>query len=261
MKRIFNSYRMLKYTANMSYDEKAQAIEYIQNTLGSSSGTPLSCMCRDKVKYAEQLRDEGVLGASDDIYTSKLQNSEPSVLGIMVNGVDYDFSAIDDIWGLNLRANKELRTKYCTDLIEEERLKKYNADDVDTCVDKLGDTFLSAKQTCGPLRPINETEHYKCLKCTWLDSGAWTAIGCIHSDFSKTVERLFTIALGFGGLSALGCIIYASFLMQTSAGNPEKTKKAQELITSCIAGLILIIFSVFILRVLGVDILRIPGFS
>ena len=38
-------------------------------------------------------------------------------------------------------------------------------------------------------------------------------------------------------------------------------KKAQELITSCIMGLMLIIFSIFILRLIGVDILKIPGFE
>ena len=41
----------------------------------------------------------------------------------------------------------------------------------------------------------------------------------------------------------------------------EKIKKAQDLLTSCIMGLMLIIFAVFILRLVGVNILRIPGFS
>ena len=50
-------------------------------------------------------------------------------------------------------------------------------------------------------------------------------------------------------------------MMQTSQGNPEKLKKAQEMLTSCIMGLMLIIFSVLILRLIGVDILKIPGFN
>ncbi|HRN70302.1 MAG TPA: pilin [Candidatus Woesebacteria bacterium] len=92
--------------------------------------------------------------------------------------------------------------------------------------------------------------------------GVWTGIGCVRTNFSDFItDTIFRTGLGIAGLIALGCIIYASFLMQTSQGNPEQIQKAQEMITSCITGLIMIIFSVFILRVIGVDILRIPGFS
>lgn len=92
--------------------------------------------------------------------------------------------------------------------------------------------------------------------------GAWTAIGCIKADFSSTLQNtLFPLFIGLGGLISLGCIIYASFLLQTSMGEPEKITKAQELMTSCITGLIVILFSIFILRVIGVDILRLPGLN
>ena len=117
---------------------------------------------------------------------------------------------------------------------------------------------------CGALNDsmFNPDEYQSCMKCNYLEKGVWTAIGCVYSDFSKTIkEVIFPVAIGFAGLISLGCIIFASFTMQTSAGDPEKIKKAQELITSCIAGLIVIIFSVFILRVIGVDILRIPEFG
>jgi len=69
------------------------------------------------------------------------------------------------------------------------------------------------------------------------------------------------MGIGLAGLIALLCIIYAAFMIQISSGNPERIKKAQELLTSCIMGLMLIIFSVFILRLIGVDILKIPGFT
>jgi len=120
----------------------------------------------------------------------------------------------------------------------------------------------TAKEYCGALKKYSEEEYVKCYNCLYEDKGTWTAIGCVYSDFSKTItEVIFPVAIGFAGLISLGCIIFASFTMQTSAGDPEKVKKAQELITSCIAGLIVIIFSVFILRVIGVDILRIPEFG
>jgi hypothetical protein len=67
--------------------------------------------------------------------------------------------------------------------------------------------------------------------------------------------------VGLAGLIALACIIYSTFVLQTSGGNPERIKKAREYLTSCIVGLLLIIFSVFILNVIGVNILQIPGFQ
>ena len=122
-----------------------------------------------------------------------------------------------------------------------------------------------AAKMCRNITDVDE--RVKCHECVSSDGandlgGAWTAVGCIKADFSTTLqERLFPLFISFGGLISLGCIIYASFLLQTSMGEPEKITKAQELMTSCIAGLIMIIFSVFILRVIGVDILRLPGLN
>lgn len=103
-------------------------------------------------------------------------------------------------------------------------------------------------------------ERQRCPTCA-AEGGIWTSIGCLHGNLHKfIVEDVLGKALGFGGLIAILCVIYVVFTLQTSAGNPEKLKKARELLTSCIVGLLLIIFSVFILKLIGFDILRIPGF-
>ncbi len=100
-----------------------------------------------------------------------------------------------------------------------------------------------------------------CLACS-NDGGVFSGIGCIKTDTKKFIEEtVFGLGIGLAGGFSLLCIIYAAFMMQSSQGNPEKLKKAQEMITSCIMGLMLIIFSVFILRLIGVNILRIPGFG
>ncbi len=99
-----------------------------------------------------------------------------------------------------------------------------------------------------------------CVNCA--SGGVWTAIGCIDNDLNKFItEKLLTMGIGLAGIIAILCIIYSAFMMQTSQGSPEKIKKAQELLTSCIMGLMLIIFSVFILRLIGINILGIPGFK
>lgn len=108
---------------------------------------------------------------------------------------------------------------------------------------------------------LSGVEKEKCINCT--QGGAlWTGIGCVPLTVNPLInDYLLTIGVGLAGGIALLCIIYAAFQLQTSQGSAEKIKKAQELLTSCIMGLMLIIFSVFILKLIGVDILRLPGFS
>lgn len=68
-------------------------------------------------------------------------------------------------------------------------------------------------------------------------------------------------AVGIGGGIAFLLILYAGFMIMTSAGNPERLKAGQELITSAISGLILLIFSIFILKFIGIDILGLNSFG
>lgn len=119
---------------------------------------------------------------------------------------------------------------------------------------------------CENIKSVNEQSD--CVKCvngnnTDKTVGVWTSAGCVYtSNMKMFIEKtILGFGVGLAGIIALLCIIYASFRLQTSSGNPESIKKAQELLTSCIIGLMLIIFSVFILRLIGVDILRIPGFG
>ena len=109
--------------------------------------------------------------------------------------------------------------------------------------------------------------------------GAWnvtnginTAFGCIRlfdaniaatggADMSVFLSWILTWAIGLGGGIAFLLIIWAGFMIMTSSGDPERLKAGQELLTSAIMGLIMLIFSLFILEFIGVDILAIPGFG
>lgn len=92
-------------------------------------------------------------------------------------------------------------------------------------------------------------------------SGVWTAVGCLQTTSGEFVTQLLQVGSGIAGGIAFLLIIFGGFKMMMSAGNPEKMNEAKELITSAIVGLLFIIFSVFILRLIGVDILGIPGFE
>ncbi len=56
-------------------------------------------------------------------------------------------------------------------------------------------------------------------------------------------------------------MLFGAFQIMTSQGDPERLKAGKELIGSALAGLLMIIFSVFLLQLIGVQILQIPGFS
>ncbi len=126
--------------------------------------------------------------------------------------------------------------------------------------------FESAAAICQRYIDTDDTDALaKCNTCMQNndidEKNFYTALGCIDTSIDGIITMVFTLGLGISGTTALFCIIYAAFIMQTSQNNPERIQKAQETITSCITGLILIIFSIFILRVIGVDLLRIPGFG
>jgi len=92
--------------------------------------------------------------------------------------------------------------------------------------------------------------------------GIQTALGCIPTkDTTQFVGWLLKFAIGIGGGIAFLLMIFGGFKIITSSGNPEAVKAGQELITSALMGLIFIIFSVFLLQLIGVKILQIPGFG
>lgn len=81
------------------------------------------------------------------------------------------------------------------------------------------------------------------------------------SVLAPRVNTILVYAMGVGGVVAFILIIIGAFQIILSAGSPDRVKAGKEMITSAIAGLFLIIFSVLILRIVGYDILKIPGFS
>lgn len=100
--------------------------------------------------------------------------------------------------------------------------------------------------------------------CNGDQTGIQTAIGCIHVLASSPEQFLGQIlgwAVGIGAGIAFLLILYAGFMTMTSTGNPERLKAGQELLTSAISGLILMILSVFVLKVIGIDILGLCKFG
>ena len=119
-----------------------------------------------------------------------------------------------------------------------------------TCHTTSPGTYPSPKE--------EEQQDPTCKQGTGID----TAIGCIPiTDTNAFIGFILRWAIGIGGGIAFLLIVYAAFMIMSSSGNPERLKAGQELLTSAIAGLIMLIFSVFILKVIGVDILGLGKFG
>ena len=88
-----------------------------------------------------------------------------------------------------------------------------------------------------------------------------TALGCIPFEPVALVGWVLRWGIGIGGGIAFLLMAFASFQLMTSTGDPEKIKAGQEMFVSAGAGLLFIIFSVFLLQLIGADILKMPGFG
>lgn len=86
-----------------------------------------------------------------------------------------------------------------------------------------------------------------------------TALGCVNTGPGGFVSDILSIAIGIAGGVAFVLMVIGAIRMLVSAGDPEALAAGRDMLTSAIAGLLFIIFSVVILRIIGVDVLKIPG--
>lgn len=88
-----------------------------------------------------------------------------------------------------------------------------------------------------------------------------TALGCIPTDPAGLVKWVLKFAILMGGGIAFLLSVFGGVSIILAGGNPEKINSGKEIIGSALTGLLFIIFSVFLLRFIGYDILQLPGFA
>jgi len=123
--------------------------------------------------------------------------------------------------------------------------------------------FLSLLLTVSLFLASNTKALAVSVDCTAFNGtkGINTALGCISYDATSGgfVNSLLTIIIGLGGGVALLLILYGVFIVTSSAGIPEKLKSGNEIITSAVAGLLFIIMAIFLMNLIGIKILALPG--
>lgn len=120
--------------------------------------------------------------------------------------------------------------------------------------------------------PLNPTpfplpKQWALAGCNWVDAsgqqhpGIKTGLGCLpRTPSGVTLWALRLAAQVAGGLALLFLLIGGAKWV-TSAGDPKAVMEAKETITAALAGLILVVFSVLILKIIGYEILHLPGFA
>lgn len=91
--------------------------------------------------------------------------------------------------------------------------------------------------------------------------GIETALGCLSADTSGFTTQLLTFLAGIAGAVSLIIMLMATVQIMTGGDNAEQVKKGKELFTGAITGLLFIIFSVTLLKIIAGDIIQLPGFN
>lgn len=93
------------------------------------------------------------------------------------------------------------------------------------------------------------------------DKAIDTALGCLPVSTSGFTSSLLSFLAGTAGAISLVIMLIATIQIMTGADNAEQVKKGKELFTGAITGLLFIIFSVTLLKIIAGDIIQLPGFN
>lgn len=88
-----------------------------------------------------------------------------------------------------------------------------------------------------------------------------TALGCVPVDMGQFIGWLLPVLFGIAGGISFILMVYGFILITLSKGDPKAVQGAKETITSAITGLLLSIFSIFLLRLIVTGILKLPGIN
>jgi len=98
----------------------------------------------------------------------------------------------------------------------------------------------------------SDTNYKLCCNCR-IAGGVWTGIGCTDTSPLGIITGIIRITFGVVGGIALLQIIIAGIMYQT--GDEARIKAARESIIKTLTGLAVLVFSILILRIIGINIL------
>ena len=121
--------------------------------------------------------------------------------------------------------------------------------------------LVPAAPVVPPAVPVVPAAPATCTPPDFGGDGVDTALGCIPTQPENLVKWILKYAILMGGGIAFLLSVFGGVSIILAGGNPEKINAGKEIIGSALTGLLFIIFSVFLLRFIGLDILQLPGFT
>ena len=117
-------------------------------------------------------------------------------------------------------------------------------------------------QGINPTPPATWNKCHQCLYDAYGNEATgsyYTVFGCVATQPQAFVQSILSIVFGISVGIAFLAVLAGSGIVLTSGGSAERLQTGKDIIISSLFGILLIIFSVFLLNFVGYDILRIPG--
>jgi hypothetical protein len=103
---------------------------------------------------------------------------------------------------------------------------------------------------------IDTSEGPACLDCLkGQPTRVYSSLGCIDTEQNALIIRIMQIGIGIVGGIGIFRLMQAAILRQTA--DPAKIQESWDIISSVIIGLIILLGSIVILRVIGINVLGI----
>lgn len=127
-----------------------------------------------------------------------------------------------------------------------------------------GTAPITATQECDSCgkcvgNPRIPPEYNQCMACHAQKGKQWTPIGCVDASTGGFVQNVLQVVFGIAGGVSFLALLYGGVTLLGSKGNSEQIQQGRRILIGALSGLILVLFSVFIIEFLGFTIFGLPG--
>lgn len=139
-----------------------------------------------------------------------------------------------------------------------------NWDKCRDCLYNVGGAPATSNETLklGPPGPFED------IVPTTVPGNYYTGVGCVRTGgFTKSgsagavSQAILNVIFSVAGGIAFLYILFGAFQVATSQNNPERLNYGKRLIIGSIIGLIISLSAVFLVNIIGGQVLKIPGFG